>query len=53
MAMGYCLGKDCDKLVHLRQGGYKHAGGRERFYYPLDHAKPNGERCVDGPKKGI
>jgi len=50
VALGYC--RVCERLVPIRPKGYKYAGGRERLWYPVEHADQEGKPC-DGDKKGI
>lgn len=49
--MGRCV--DCDKLVHVNPKGVIPGTVKDRYWYPIEHIKPNGERCEFGPKKAI
>jgi hypothetical protein len=50
VAMGRCIA--CDRLVFIRPRGYKDAGSRERWWYPVEHDDETGRPCV-GVKRGI
>ncbi len=50
---GYCKAPDCERYVALVPKGYKNETSRERWWFPVDHDKPDGSPCVVGPKKGI
>lgn len=42
----------CDRLVFIKPGPHKHAGGRERWWYPIPHEDADGKPC-DGEKRGL
>lgn len=48
--LGYC--RVCEKLVPLKQGEYRYAGGKERVWYPREHEDEQGRPC-GGEKKGL
>jgi len=46
----YCL--TCARLVPVKPGNHKHAGSRERAWYPYEHDGEDGKPCA-GVKRGI